>query len=82
VLVQTLSLRGEVVQLHEERGQRVMKVALGEPCNVDLTVVTPVDVHLRDAVWIDAHIELSGGGHGAPPSNDGPSQETGGFDER
>ena len=55
----TLVLRGEVVQIFERHGQRLVKLAIRKPRAADLVVAMPEDVHLGDEVAIEARIALS-----------------------
>jgi len=54
-----VALRGEVVQIFERDGERLVKLVVREPSVADLVVAMPEDVHLGDQVAIEARIVLN-----------------------
>lgn len=53
-----LCLRGEVVQISERQGRRLIRVAVESGTILDVAVDPPPDVHLGDHVLIDASLNI------------------------
>ncbi len=55
---QALCLRGEVVQISEREGRRVVRVAVESGTILDVALDMPPDLHLGDHVLIDAFLRV------------------------
>jgi hypothetical protein len=53
-----LSLKGEVVEIFEEGGQRLAKIVLEARSVLEVAVTNPQDVHLGDRVVIDGALTV------------------------
>jgi hypothetical protein len=79
---QEVLLRGEVIQIFQEGGQRIAKIAVGPRNYVDVAADNIPDAHLGDAVVIEAcftiyKVELDSESQGLNATDSGfPETET------
>ena len=56
--MQTFSLKGEVVEIVEERGERLAKIVFARPVVLDVTSDGPDLIHLGDRVSVHGWMGL------------------------